>query len=249
MLLATTLTFETALHYRLYDMIPRIPGGTVGLDRQSSKASTASRPLSASSSRPKSVLDFMLSPSSSVSSPRRTLSKNSKTSTLDSGLGSQRSVASIFSNGHASAEYASTTQTSVNSHEPVRSPYRRPMTNAGIVAPASGPEHAQSSSQLAQRRSMSQMASRSSRQIAEAASLVPDGDDRVEKLDQASLSRSRSDGQLYQSSSEQSLASARRLTRTTSIQSMKIDEENEELDDDKLLARESFSSGCSRGYC
>ena len=236
------LTCPTALHYRLYDTIPNVPGGNIALDRQSSKASTSSRPLSASSSRPKSVLDFMLSPSSSVSSPRRTLSKASKASTLDSGIGSQRSATSIFSNGHASAEYASTTQTSVNSHEHPGSPYKRPATSAGPTGTGSA-DHMKSTGELANRRSMSRLASRSSKQLAEAASLVPDAENNVEELDQNSLARSRSDGQLYQSTSEQSLGGGRRnrsgtLSRTTSTQSMRIDEEAEELDDDKVLARE-----------
>lgn len=76
----------------------------------------------------------------------------------------------------------------------------------------------------------------------EAASLVPDAESNVEELDTASLSRSRSDGQLYKSSSEQSLVADRRnrsgtLSRTISTQSMRIDEEEEELDDEKLPAR------------
>ena len=56
-------------------------------------------------------------------------------------------------------------------------------------------------------------------------------EDAVEEIDQGALSRSRSDSHLYKSSSEQSIARSRggTLSRATSTQSMRIEEEIEDL--------------------
>lgn len=209
--------------------------------REDSHISSSSRTLSASSSRPRSVMDFMRSPGGSInSSPRRTLSKASKASTLDS-----RQAGSIFS-----GEYASTAQTSTMSQDSHGSPYKRPVSSIGRPpsTPSQVPGHRRQNSEGSRyfratsaephlhpfqeeptqlpSRPQTSMGTMQHEDTEESLNLSTD-----DAYDPNALARSRSDSALYRSSSSQSLLRSRSgtLSKSTSTQSMRIEEEDEEV--------------------
>lgn len=212
------------------------------MQREDSRISSSSRPLSASSSRPRSVIDFMRSPVGSVSSsPRRTLSKASKASTLDS-----RHPGSIFS-----GDYASTAQTSAMSQDSHGSPYKRPISSLSrppSSVPSNQSSHIRQNSE-GSRYFRATSAEPHSQPLAEQPSKLPprpqtsmgtmQREETEESLNRSTdeaydpnaLARSRSDGQLYKSSSSQSLLRSRSgtISKSTSTQSMRIEEEDEEV--------------------
>lgn len=242
----TNEQLPAARQLQLYSVPPHVPGlDAMPLRRDESRVSSSSRPMSASSSgRPRSVIEFMRSPGGSVnSSPRRTLSKASKSSTIDS-----RHAASIFS-----GEYASTAQTSAMSQDDHGSPYKRPISSLSrppSSAPGSVPQHHRQNSEGSRyfratsaepertpfvshadasgkvpQRPQSAMAHIKHEDTEESLNLSTD-----DAYDPNALARSRSDGQLYKSSSSQSIPRSRSgtVSRSASTQSMRIEEEDEE---------------------
>lgn len=241
------------------------------LQRDDSRISSSSRPLSASSSRPRSVIDFMRSPGGSInSSPRRTLSKASKASTLDS-----RHAGSIFS-----GEYASTAQTSIMSQDSHGSPYKRPVSSTArppSSAPSSAPGHVRQNSEGSRyfratsaepqhmpfSSAQPEVSARSPArpQSAMAASRPDEPEDSLNlSTDDAydpnalALARSRSDGSLYKSSSAQSLPRSRSgtVSRSASTQSMRIEEEvEEEVEEEEEEEEEEEILHCelNQGLC
>ena len=183
-------------------------------------------------------MDFMLSPTGISSSPRRTLSRASKTSSIDS-----KTAASIFS-----GDYPSTSKTSDMSHEevepsvsksaPVRPGLYRERTGSvgrALSEPRSEGKvwYASQTSRSSERREGK--AATSSLDDVEPRRLLLTNqgrdEDAMEELDPINLSKSNSQASLQTSHSQQSLRKnlSGFLSRSSSIRSIEKDQDREEL--------------------
>lgn len=234
-----------AINLGLYEAPPRVPGQKTTLDRQASKASTTLRTLSSSSSRSKSVMDFVLSPSGLNGSPRRTLSKASKTSSVDS-----KNAASIFS-----SEDASTAITSVVSHEDVEASVSRSApSKPGLYRDRTGSLGRSTSEPRSEGKVwFAGEHSNSSRPLATRASSYPDKeklvhddgeDDHVEELDQSSVFQtmlSRKDSYTsrpHRSNSQGAMMHTKDTVSSGSASRQSVISNEEKEEEEEILTRE-----------